>query len=148
MTEPKKINLGAGRGGRTNTGRPKGVPNSRFGVKKQLKLKSTMHALELTKDGDILPLAVLVEAMRFHYYRHKEDPVVNFADLKCAADYAKDAAPYLHPRLASTEIKGDPTKPITPPNVYISFGDPTDGIKIDNTSSVQSAVPAKTPQSL
>ena len=53
-------------------------------------------AAKISTDGDVLPLDVMVEAMR-EAYRRK--------DLKEAAAYAKEAAPYLHPKLSSIEAK-------------------------------------------
>lgn len=56
------------------------------------------------KYGDITPLFIMKAAMTAAY----ED-----GDVKEAAFFAKDAAPYVHPRLQSTELKGDPNAPLS-----------------------------------
>jgi hypothetical protein len=43
------------------------------------------------------PLEVMLDAMRFHY---------EAGDLDKAAAFAKDAAPYVHPRIANIEVSG------------------------------------------
>jgi hypothetical protein len=53
--------------------------------------------------SNLTPLDVMVEA----YTKLKEE-----GNLVEAAKIAKDAAPYLHPRLANIEMTGDPDKPL------------------------------------
>lgn len=50
----------------------------------------------------ITPLEVMLKAMRFHVDAFKSSN--NPDDLGAAAVFAKDAAPYMHPRLASVEM--------------------------------------------
>lgn len=49
------------------------------------------------------PLEVLIKAMTEAYDRN---------DYETACKYAKDAAPYIHPRLANMELTGDPEQPL------------------------------------
>jgi hypothetical protein len=49
------------------------------------------------------PLEVMLEAMRSHY---------EAGNLDKAAAFAKDAAPYVHPRIANIEVSGNPDAPI------------------------------------
>lgn len=51
----------------------------------------------------ITPLEVMLCAMRTHYDAKRFDD---------AAAVAKDAAPYMHPRLAAIEVAGDTEHPI------------------------------------
>ena len=74
-------------GKRPNSGRPKGAPNKR-----------TAQAIESAKAGGIMPLDYMLSILR--------DPK---ADAAARADMAKAAAPYVHPKLASIENKGDLT---------------------------------------
>jgi hypothetical protein len=53
----------------------------------------------------ILPLEVMLRAMRLHAEAERWDQ---------AAAIAKDAAPYIHPRLASTTLASDPERPLFP----------------------------------
>jgi hypothetical protein len=72
------------RGGRRpGQGRPKGVLNK----------KSQAIAREAAERG-ITPLEVMLEAMQFYHAQGDRDK---------AAAIAKDAAPYIHPRLAAIE---------------------------------------------
>jgi hypothetical protein len=49
------------------------------------------------------PLEVMLRAMRKAW---------DTGDMAAAANFAKDAAPYLHPKLSSIEHKGDPDNPL------------------------------------
>jgi hypothetical protein len=55
------------------------------------------------KSGRGEPLEVMLDAMRSHY---------EAGDLDKAAAFAKDAAPYVHPRIANIEVSGNPDAPI------------------------------------
>jgi hypothetical protein len=57
-----------------------------------------------TKTVGIMPLDVMLEAMRQSY----ED-----GETAAAAAYAKDAAPYCHPKLAAITHKGDAEHPMS-----------------------------------
>ena len=71
-------------------GRPKGSKN-----------KSTQERMAAMLAGGITPLEYMLSVVR--------DPTVEY---RRRDSMAASAAPYLHPRLASTEIKGDADKPI------------------------------------
>lgn len=73
-------------GARPGAGRKKGSLNR----------KTTEVANRLIESGGITPLEVMLEAMRDHYENKRLDE---------AAAIAKDAAPYIHPRLSSVEYK-------------------------------------------
>lgn len=76
-------------------GRPKGAPNKR-----------TVAIRAVTDEAvarGITPLEVMLEAMR-HFH--------DAGQLKDAAAVAKDAAPYVHPRLAQVEHQGNNEKPM------------------------------------
>jgi len=60
-------------------------------------------ALKLAAKGNASPLEVMVAAMN-HY--------LGAGNMAAASTIAKDAAPYFHPRLASTVIKGDADSPL------------------------------------
>lgn len=78
---------GPGRG----QGRPKGVLNKR--------------SMEIAKQAALTgstPLEVMLEAMKFYQDQ---------GNLMQAASVAKDAAPYMHPRLTALAVGGDPNAP-------------------------------------
>jgi len=77
-------------GKRPGAGRPKGAIS-----------KSTRAIVEGAKSAGMLPLDYMLAVMR-----DRE------AETGRRDDMAKAAAPYLHPRLASTEVKGDKENPI------------------------------------
>jgi len=94
--------------GERRGGRVRGVPNH----------ANQNRQAKAAQEG-ILPLDVLLGTMRFHHEIARQaleakppDLVSALKALKAACEPAKDAAPYIHPRLASTEVKGDPEKPI------------------------------------
>ena len=65
--------------------------------------KKTREIAEKALEQGITPLEVMLGAMREAYER---------ADMKEAATFAKDAAPYVHPRLAAVEHAGKGGGPI------------------------------------
>ena len=82
-------------------GRPKG----------SLSKHTAYVAQRIARDGKILPLEVMVEAMRLHWRRAHYDGKAKRtqpepAEVKEAAVFAAMAAPYIHPRLATQEIVG------------------------------------------
>ena len=105
-----------GHGGkRQGAGRKKGVPN-----------KATALRQQRIRDSGKDPLEVMIEAMRFHYEyavflqsRYLEEKAANPAQpptvdersisdaYKMAAGIAKEAAPYVHPRLAAATQEVD-----------------------------------------
>lgn len=79
-------------GARQGAGRPKGSKDKATIEKEAARAEIIKKAL----DGGISPLEVMVNVMREHYAsaRYSE-----------AASVAKDAAPYMHPKLASIDHK-------------------------------------------
>ncbi len=77
-------------GRREGAGRPKGVPNK----------ASAAKAAEIAASG-LTPLDWMLSVLR--------DPTV---DYDRRDRMAKDAAPYVHPRLASTEVTGKDGAPL------------------------------------
>lgn len=53
---------------------------------------------------EVMPLSVMLRAMR---------EALHAGDLDKAHNYAKDAAPYVHPKLASTEVKVEDNRDAT-----------------------------------
>lgn len=81
------------RGGkRTGSGRPKGALTRR-----------TREVAEKALAKGLTPLEVMLTAMRHHVKKKEWDK---------AAAVAKDAAPYVHPRLAAVEHSGKDGGPI------------------------------------
>jgi hypothetical protein len=75
-----------------NSGRKRGTRNKRANeIEKQVALTGKT------------PLEVMIEAMLSHY---------EAGNLDKAAAFAKDAAPYVHARMASIEVGGNPYAPI------------------------------------
>lgn len=81
-----------GKGGkREGAGRKPGSAN----------VKSREIANKAASEG-ITPLEVMLQAMRFHMRKFDEFEDVDSLGAACVA--AKDAAPYIHPRLSSVEM--------------------------------------------
>jgi hypothetical protein len=79
-------------GAREGAGRKKGGRNRR----------RAKGADDLLIDAGVTPLAVMLEAMRASYESYQSSK--EKADLHQAALYAKDAAPYCHPKLANVSV--------------------------------------------
>jgi hypothetical protein len=70
--------------------------------------------------GDVTPLEVMLAAMRFHHHRAEAEAAKgNRADWPFVADErqrareaARDAAPFVHPRLAASEHRGNLGNPV------------------------------------
>ncbi|HLH04962.1 MAG TPA: hypothetical protein VKX25_19495 [Bryobacteraceae bacterium] len=73
-------------GARLGAGRKKGVPSQK-----------TIELQNAVAESGITPLDTMLEAMRRHYIEGRLD---------AAAAIAKDAAPYVHPKLAAVEMSG------------------------------------------
>jgi len=82
-------------GARTGAGRKKGSVTKATAIRQEMIAKAVAEG--------ITPLDVMLGAMREAWEK---------GDKQAAANFAKDAAPYLHPRLASVEHKGDPDNPL------------------------------------
>ena len=78
------------RDGSISGGRPKGSKN-----------KSTVARMAAIADGGETPLDYMLRVMRDPAEEHRRRDAM-----------AQASAPYIHSRLATTEIKGDPDKPI------------------------------------
>lgn len=81
------------------------------GRKKGSTTQKTQEIAEKAFEDGVTPLEVMLEAMREHYA---------LKDYDKAAAFAKDAAPYVHPRLAAVEHSGKDGGPI---NVVIGDKD-------------------------
>lgn len=77
--------------------------------------KTREIAEKAIKEG-VTPLEVMLSAMRQAY---------EGGDMKEAATFAKDAAPYVHPRLAAVEHGGPNGGPISH-SIEVVFVDPAD----------------------
>ncbi|TXH53570.1 MAG: hypothetical protein E6Q97_12960 [Desulfurellales bacterium] len=84
------------------------------GRQKGSKNKSTLRRLDIARDVihgvrcSATPLDVMLRAM---------EHALQAGDLDKAHGYAKDAAPYVHPKLASVEHTGDPENPVVTQDV-------------------------------
>lgn len=84
-----------GRGGkRPGSGRKPGAATTR-----------TREIADKAAGDGITPLEVMLRAMRVHMSNF--DATESLEALGAAASVAKDAAPYIHPRLASVEMDAD-----------------------------------------
>lgn len=81
--------------GKKTGGRQKGSQNKRTRERTVLVTKALSEGIS--------PLDVMLGAMRDAWQSGKKAE---------AATYARDAAPYLHPKLSSIEHKGDPDNPL------------------------------------
>ncbi len=89
------------RGGkREGSGRPKGART----------VRSTKAAQEAIASGRTTPLEVMLRAMDEHFQKQEWD---------AAAAIAKDAAPYMHPKLQSVMHTGDADKPVVTENHFV-----------------------------
>lgn len=89
------------RGGkREGSGRPKGART----------VRSTKAAQEAIASGRMTPLEVMLRAMDEHFQKQEWD---------AAAAIAKDAAPYMHPKLQSVMHTGDADKPVVTENHFV-----------------------------
>lgn len=84
MAEIAKGSRGGSKPGERRGGRQKGTPN-----------KKTAEAIKAIEESGVTPLQFLLDIMRGEL----QDPALRF-------EAAKAAAPYVHPRLASSELTG------------------------------------------
>ena len=95
----------ATRGGkRPNAGRKAGTPN-----------KATQKRQAEVAASGLTPLEFMLMALR----DEGRDFLTRF-------EAAKAAAPYVHPKLASTELKGDPDAPVALSGLAVTFVNPND----------------------
>lgn len=98
-------------GARPGSGRKPGTQNTK-----------TQELVAKALRQGITPLEVMIEAMRFHYDAHKRalaeaierDALRQYhaPSLDLAAAVAKDAAPFMHPRLNAIAVTGKDEGPI------------------------------------
>ncbi|MFH1158717.1 MAG: hypothetical protein V1721_07565 [Pseudomonadota bacterium] len=103
-------------------GRPKGQKKTGGRRKGAANVKTREIADAAIQEG-ITPLEVMLEAMREAYAAAKKisDPAQKAMMLKIAHETAKDAAPYIHPKLAAVERSGDPDSPSSAGPVTVNF---------------------------
>ncbi len=100
-------------GARAGAGRPRG-PN-----------RASRERLERISKTGVTPLDVMIEGMRKHYEAAQEalkseDKETAAKCFREAKDFAKEAAPYLHPRLQAVQHTGKDGGPV---HVKISGSD-------------------------
>jgi hypothetical protein len=81
---------------------PKGVKPPGSGRKRGSRNKRTLEIVRNVAATGKTPLEVMLEAMRSYY---------EAGDIDKAVAFAKDAAPYVHPRMAAVEVGGKPGAP-------------------------------------
>lgn len=98
---------------RPNAGRPPGRKNKAT-LEKELRAKEAHERITNEQPATgvqsvALPLDVLVEATRFFHAKYLDPKLKDEQPqhIKDAATYASMAAPYLHPKLSSVEMKAD-----------------------------------------
>jgi hypothetical protein len=82
---------------------PRGGPRPGAGRKPGGRNEKTREVAEKAAAEGITPIEVMLHAMRQHHEAERFD---------AAARIAKDAAPYIHPRLASVELSGPGGGPV------------------------------------
>jgi hypothetical protein len=123
--------------GRKSGGRTKGTPNKAT----QKRIEAAVAAL----DGKITPLEVMLQNMEFAHNKGQEvlekitnglteadgSPVDVLKELLrfrgMAQECAKDAAPYVHPKLAAIEHSSDPDNPLFPTRIEVTIVHPKIG---------------------
>jgi hypothetical protein len=92
-------------------GRPPEKGERRGGRKKGIPNRATIERQKAVYATGIAPLEVMIDVMRWHYGRALEEIArpaprdIDFieAELDKAHDKARDAAPYVHPKLATLQ---------------------------------------------
>ena len=84
-------------------GRPPGTPSS-----------ASRRRDRVIAQAKVTPMEVMMETMTETWERAKsiDDPMERYSTQLAACAIAKDVAPYLHPRLQATTIKGDKENPL------------------------------------
>jgi uncharacterized protein (DUF2461 family) len=93
---------------------PRGGKREGSGRKQGQCTNKTKQIRDKAIEDGITPLEVMLDVMRKTYAEAltEQDPVKKAIRLKAACDAAKDAAPYVHPKLANIQHAGDEEKPI------------------------------------
>ena len=91
-----------------STGRKHGGARKGAGRKPGARGIRTREALAKAESIGVKPLDVMLEAMAEHYEVAKKmaKGPERLVALRAAHEFAKDAAPYIHPKLAATEVSG------------------------------------------
>lgn len=92
---------GGSRPGERRGGRQKGTPNRR-----------TSERMQAIEAGGAMPLEIMLGAARTLWAKAHEGGSVDLDMVERASSMAKDAAPYVHPRLASVAHTGRDGGPI------------------------------------
>lgn len=92
---------GGSRPGERRGGRQKGTPNRR-----------TTERMQAIEAGGAMPLEIMLGAARTLWAKAHEGETVDLDMVERAGSMAKDAAPYVHPRLASVAHTGRDGGPI------------------------------------
>lgn len=83
----------------------------------------TREIADRASKSGVVPLEVMLDAMRFFHGKASEahaSAEVAMTNYRLAADIAKDAAPYMHPKLASIEYTNGEDGPF---QIIIAAGD-------------------------
>lgn len=67
--------------------------------------EKTREIADRAAESGVTPLEVMLKAMQFSIGKFDETQGIDH--LVAAASFAKDAAPYMHPRLSSVEVEGN-----------------------------------------
>jgi hypothetical protein len=95
-------------GARTGAGRKPGSATTR-----------TREIADKAVGKGITPLEVMLLSMRFHMAEFDKSQSLDALSSACLS--AKDAAPYIHPRLAAVEHSGDENNPLQH-SIRVTFG--------------------------
>ena len=94
---------------------PSGGKRTGAGRKPGAVTTKTREIAEIAIEEGITPLEVMLTAMRFY---------AGLANWSAAADIAKGAAPYLHPKLSSVELTGKDGGPLAVERIERIIVDP------------------------
>jgi hypothetical protein len=90
---------------------PRGGKREGAGRKRNVPNKVSAHRTKMAEATGVMPAEVMLDAMRFHYglaqierdKGHAADVSVLKSELSAAQAFARDAAPYYHPKLATLQ---------------------------------------------
>ncbi len=89
-------------------------PDSKGGRARESKLPSRERN-RLIAQNNIKPLQVMMDSLAdsWKYAQAIEDPAERLKAQQAAVCVAEKVAPYLHPKLQATTLKGDPSAPLS-----------------------------------
>jgi len=104
-------------GPRPGSGRKKGAVAVSVAIPPSARAAVTDALVERIKDIDLSPIEVMLRGMKYHYDESRvamstSDHDTAKAELSASMAYAKEVAPYIHPRLQATTLKGDKENPL------------------------------------